>query len=154
MRKLMLISFMLFLLLVGTVSNAAEVTLIWDASIDAPYIRVYRAYKSEAQGEYVTASANPTENNMIWEGAGLTCTVVIPDGQYECYFVVTAVDTRDMESDLSNEVKYDTKPPAAPGNLRGNPNLCMGDFNLDGDVDGTDLARGAKEGGRTDCNPG
>ena len=150
MKKSILVILVICLVLFVPFAFAVDITLEWDASIDAPYIDGYRVYKTEVQGEYITVTDNPTENSMIWEGTGLTAAITVPDGEYRCWFVVTAYNR--LESDYSNEAKYSTKTPGPPANLRGeNPNMCKGDFDFDGDIDGTDMALFALDYGRTDC---
>ena len=71
----------------------------------------------------------------------------IPSGT-TLYWVATAYDTEGLESEYSNEVS---------GNVPSDPtclemvNDCPGDFDCDGDVDGSDLSIFSADFGRTDC---
>lgn len=141
MRKLILSVFILFLLLIGTVSEAQEVMLQWTASIDAPYLHPsegYRVYMTELEGEY-------TSNNLIGSTGknNLSFIATLPGDQAIRWFVITAVDTNYIESDKSNEV-------CTSDVILG----CPGDFDKDGDVDGADLAIFSEDFGRTDCSGG
>ena len=154
MRKLILSAFIVFLLLVGTIVDAKEVTLQWDASIDAAYIEGYRIYMTETEGQYILVSGNPTENSLAGEVGKdvLVFVVTVPDEPCRRWFVVTAYNN--LESDKSNEVCYSTMKPAPPTMLRGSPSVCKGDFDFNGSVDGIDLAIFSKNFGRTDCSGG
>jgi hypothetical protein len=93
---------------VATVATAAAESLAWDAPATysdssslnpATEIREYRIYYRTGTGSYsagnrrtVSASATSVSVNSL----------NLPSGTY--YFVVTAVDQTDMESDFSNEV--------------------------------------------------
>lgn len=120
MRKIILTVFVLSLLLIGVVSRAAEVVLYWDPSIDAPYLIRYSIYtRTDPDKPYVSFSENQTENNLVdtVEADILTFTAIVPNGTN--YFVVTATDTRELESDWSNEVKHVSSAlaPAPPRNV-------------------------------------
>ena len=162
MRKLILAMFVLFLLLAGTIVDAEEVVLTWESSIDDPYLqetRGYQIYMSETKGVYVLITENPDTNNQIGEvGRGvLTFTLTVPDEPCRRWFVVTALDTRELESVKSNEVCYNSFPaPAPPSNLQGSPSVCHADLDRNGSVDGIDAVLAirafSEEFGRTDCS--
>jgi hypothetical protein len=90
---------LVLLLTIPTQSFALQVTLSWDASIDAPYIISYKVYYGEESGIYTTdIDVGNTTSYTIY---GLT------EGQ-TYYFAVTAKDNRLLEGDYSDEVGYNS----------------------------------------------
>lgn len=105
MKKLILI---VILLLFPVAVLADNITLMWDPNTESD-MKEYRIYRSTAPGinpENVDP-ANPDPTVGVKVGT-VTHPVVtftnedVPDGTH--YWVVTAVDTRNLESDPSNEV--------------------------------------------------
>jgi hypothetical protein len=93
---------------------AAELSLSWDSSIGATGYRVYYGFESR---------------NYIFEvdiGLWTECTVSELDPGQTYYFAVTAYNDY-AESDFSREISH------APGR-------CDADLDIDGDIDGFDLA--------------
>lgn len=132
-RKLILFGFILFLLLIGTISythseeKEVMVMLRWEPSIDEPYLdlkKAYRIYRTTEKGIYILYSDNPTENSMIGVVGryDLCFPTTISSDIPEYWYVVTATDTRGLESAKSNEVNFvyiEPKPaPDAPKKLR------------------------------------
>lgn len=105
------------------IGQAAErdITLQWDESIDAPYLQSYKIYYSTTSGPpYAPASDYaqsysldggvnwiPVDQNApypITIDKSLTqITLKFLDDRKIYYFAVTAVDSRGLESDFSNE---------------------------------------------------
>jgi hypothetical protein len=87
---------------VGQSGNRNAATLTWDA-VHHPRLRGYRIYYGPAPGDYLQPRGQGID-------AGNVTTYVIEglasDRRY--YFVVTAIDTSNGESDFSNEVFTDT----------------------------------------------
>lgn len=83
-------------LLAVTVSQAAEVTLQWDAVSDAN-VAGYRVFSRTQNKGYDYATP-------AWQGADPVCTIAGLSGQATYYFVVRAFDRSDNESGDSNEV--------------------------------------------------
>ena len=111
MKKFRLFLIMIMVLLMASVCMASDVTLSWDANSE-PDIAGYRLYKSLVSGEYST-------NDMKDVGNVTTCTFTgLPNGTY--YFVATAYNEDNFESDYSNEVfaVLDVSKPLPPTNNR------------------------------------
>ena len=90
-------------------ASTTSVTLGWDASIDEPYLMSYKVYWGMVKGEFPkpgSATVFATEHRYTVQD--------LADGTY--YFVVTAIDTRGLESIPSNEVEANlsTMPPRPP----------------------------------------
>ncbi len=112
MKKLFLSFIVYFLFSVNAFAGTSEVTLQWDQSLDHQYLRAYKVYWGTVAGEFPKPNAAE---------AGLLLNFTTPplsDGTY--YFVVTAIDTRGLESIPSNEISLalDTAPPRSPRNLK------------------------------------
>ncbi len=73
--------------------------------------------------------------NGVKDEYGCQVEICLSDG---LFFVMTASEVWENESGYSNEATFP---------------LCEGDFDHDGDVDGSDLATFSADFGRTDCNP-
>ncbi|MBE0433707.1 hypothetical protein IBX73_09630, partial [candidate division WOR-3 bacterium] len=99
--------------LVATYDSIYQVVaLSWDA-VPEPDIGLYRIYRSGMSGSYST----PLDSVLEPITTFIDSTILF-DTTY--YYVVTAVDTCDNESEYSNEavvVIPDTTPPSAPTNL-------------------------------------
>jgi len=116
MKKLILL-FLMMMCLISVSASAKDfkATLTWDANTE-PDLAGYRIYKSETSG---------LEYQKIGE-VGLVTTYEddfsVPDGQIKTfYYVVTAFDQTNLESDYSNEVSEifnGNVPPASPHNLQ------------------------------------
>jgi len=123
MKKLLLI-FLTSLLLAGT-TYAASVTFRWDANTE-PDLAKYKLYQAE------TAGGPYTKAQVVGEGNLVAIVMVdlpnnihpteytledVADGRH--YWVLTAADLSNNESDFSNEVTtiIDSTPPAPPSGL-------------------------------------
>lgn len=126
---------------------ATEVTLAWDANSESD-LAGYRIFQRVPDALYNYLAPD-------WEGTAITCTLTVPDGPYECCFVARAFDKCGNESGDSNEVRYDTRPPADPNLHTDSSNLCKADYNQDGKVTRRDRRLFIKayraELGRKDC---
>jgi len=110
----------------------SDVTIGWDASIDAPYLASYRLYYYPTSGNpasltpvlyaasYTLAGGTPIPISQTGpkpitiDKANLQITLNgLPDGKY--YFVLTAIDTRGLESvptpEISAALKTIVYPP-------------------------------------------
>jgi hypothetical protein len=135
--SLKLIAF-LSVLFYSNLVSAAQVTLAWDANTD-PDLAGYMIYYGFATRAY---------DYVVDVGDQTTFTLSgLEDGQ-TYYFALTAYDTEDLESDFSNEVTKNFEID----DLTVTTLPCEGDYNKDGDVDGSDLAIFAADFGRTDCS--
>ena len=124
--KRLILTLLVCLLLAGT-AFAANVTFRWDANTE-PDLAKYKLYQAEtAGGPYTKAqvigegnlvaiimvdlAATPPVNPTEYTFEGVT------DGRH--YWVLTAADLSNNESDFSNEVTtiIDSTPPAPPGEL-------------------------------------
>lgn len=103
MRKIIALA---FLLLIPAISQAADVSLAWDAST-SPNIAGYRVYVG-------TASRTYTAPITIGNQTTYTVTALGP-GTF--YFAVTAFNTAGNESDFSNEVSTTIATGTTPPNL-------------------------------------
>ena len=75
-------------------AGTSDVTLIWDHSVDLPYIDGYRIYYGTEPGKY---------GDPIFVGKVTQYTIAgLADGTY--YFVLTAIDSRGLESVPTPEV--------------------------------------------------
>ena len=99
-------SVLLFLVLFAPQTHSAQITFAWDANPE-PDIFGYRIYKTTTAGQYTFVKDDSYNNDMVWEGAETTATVTADDA---CFFVLTAVDTAENESDPSNELAYEPLP--------------------------------------------
>lgn len=123
---LMMVVFLAVLTPVSTPAASSDVTLAWDASIDAPYLASYRVYYYPTSGNpaslttalyavsYTLAGGNPvpilqTDPKAITiDKSNLQITLNgLPDGKY--YFAVTAIDTRGLESVPTPEISASLK---------------------------------------------
>ena len=110
MKRILL--FVLAVLFLATSAFAASnVTFEWDANNEAD-LAGYRLYQSTQSGTYV---GNPVAT--IAKGTEMVTLTDVPDGTW--YWVLTAYDTNDNESEYSNEVtaSLDTEAPAPPQNF-------------------------------------
>jgi|GEM_PF-1470863 len=122
----LLLSFCLF-----TSGYAAEkeVHLQWDESIDAPYLTSYKIYYNIAGGPPYPDSGYATHysfNGTDWDAiappfgpypftvdkAITEIYLRLSDDTKVYYFAVTAVDTRGLESDYSNQAATSNAPPS------------------------------------------
>ena len=92
---------------------ALGVTLQWDANTEED-LAGYNIYRSQESSVYTT----PLNSELI---IGTQHEDLTPLPLIQYYYVATAVDTEDLESDYSNEVFY--------------LYACPGDSNMDGIVD-------------------
>lgn len=104
-----------------------EVIIRWDHSIDLPYLdpdNGYRVYYGTASGDYEPAEGDRASNYSLDSGItwisteGAPPPISVPSEIREIqikgltatkpyFFVVTAVDTRTLESDYSNQITND-----------------------------------------------
>ena len=90
------------------ITSNPTVTLTWDAPTSytdgsplAPGdLKEFRIYFSTQPGSYSTSSYY----TVLAPATSITVTEIISQSAGTYYFVVTAVDTTNMESDISNEV--------------------------------------------------
>ncbi len=104
-----------------------DITLQWDESIDAPYLQSYKIYYYSTPGDagsldtadyaksYTLVGESPVLINPLSDPKPITInknntqiTLHFSDNRKDYYFVVTAVDTRGLESLPSNEVISET----------------------------------------------
>ncbi len=111
---LRLIIITIVLALVSQPAQAAEVALSWDSCNGATGYKIYYGLESRNYSYVVDIG--------LWT----QCTVSDLDPDRIYYFAVTAYN-ESGESDFSWEIAY-------------TPNPCAVDFNVDGDIDGSDLA--------------
>lgn len=113
MKKILFIT--LLLLSIPVYSFGSSYTLTWDSNPESD-IAGYNVYHSDTSGGPYTLVAR-LGLVTTYEG-----TEVIPDqAKVTKYYVVTAYDTSDLESDYSNEVSgiYNTNTkPGPPKNLK------------------------------------
>jgi hypothetical protein len=115
-----------------TEAHAVGCTLAWDPNTE-PDLAGYKVYYGKSSGIY---------SNMIDVGNQTHCEAPnLVDGQ-TYYFSVTAYDIDGNESAFSEEISH-TIPTS---------NSCKGDFDSDGDVDGSDLAIFSSEFGNINCD--
>jgi hypothetical protein len=100
-----------------------DITLQWDESIDAPYLQSYKIYYYTTPGDagslntadyavsYILAGGSPILINPLTDPKPITIdksntqiTLHFSDNSRDYYFVVTAVDTRGLESIPTPEV--------------------------------------------------
>lgn len=105
-KKLILLIFLLY----PCSCFASNVTLVWDMNSepDMKEYRIYMSYGTTQNFTLVKTITHPTHEGIVSD---------LQDGDYT--FVVTAVDTENLESGYSNEVTahIDTQAPAPPSNL-------------------------------------
>ncbi|MDX2453590.1 choice-of-anchor U domain-containing protein [Desulfosarcina sp.] len=116
----------LCILSTSTAVMAASVTLRWDPS--GPATDGYRLFARKSGQAYNYSQPD-------WEGAGVTGTLNLLDGQTDYYIVVRAYKDN-IESANSNEVHY--IPPAAHNDDDGMPDDWEARFGLDPRVDDAD----------------
>lgn len=109
---------LLFCFLTAAASQAREITLKWDPNSE-PDISHYIVYWGTESGVYTSR----TSKEEI--GLNTEYKINLPDDGQIYYFAVTAVDTSNLESDYSNEVKspdaiddYLYLPPSKPSNVK------------------------------------
>jgi hypothetical protein len=120
MKKSLLL--LLFLLLLWpSLTLAAPVTFEWDANTE-PDLAGYRLYQNPVSGAHVLRKDSPVLNDEVDNIPAGTETTTIDVGPGPNYFVLTAYDSNNNESDESNEVSTgvapDTTPPNIPASLR------------------------------------
>jgi hypothetical protein len=108
-------------------SNSAEVTLMWDQH-DPMSVTGYYVYYGLESGSYTT---------KIDVGYDSQYTLFDLDDLTSYYIAVTAYNEFG-ESDFSEEIIYAS-------------HACEGDYDGDGNIDGTDLAISVADFGRTNC---
>ena len=101
----------LLLTLIAIPAYAANVTFEWDANVESD-LAGYKLYQSNTSGEYTDSVASipaGTETVMLPD---------ITDGEY--FWVLTALDTSDNESEYSDQVTLtiDGTPPEKPTGFR------------------------------------
>ena len=116
MKKLFVMVFLCLVFAIPACVVAGPVTAEWDLSIDDQYLGAtggYRLYVGTASGVYPTT---PLFTEPATVGAGVTTmTVTLRPGRY--FAVMTAFDSRGIESDKSDEIQFDVKP-GKPTRLR------------------------------------
>lgn len=122
-----LILIFLFSTMFVQLSHSAEVTLMWDQN-DPMSVTGYYVYYGLESGSYTT---------KIDVGYDTQYTLFDLDDLTAYYIAVTAYNEFG-ESDFSEEIIYAS-------------HACEGDYDGDGNIDGTDLAISIAEFGRTDC---
>jgi hypothetical protein len=114
-----LLTLTLCLFLFTAFANSAEVTLLWDPNSESDLAGYKVYYGTNPDGQYEGTDAGqgaspitlPLENLSDVNNPEYTLTGL--DGSKIYYFVVTAFDTEDLESDFSNEVKYGESSPGS-----------------------------------------
>jgi hypothetical protein len=115
-----------------TAAYAVGCTLAWDPNTETD-LAGYKVYYGKSSGIY---------SNNVDVGKQTYCEVSnLVDGQ-TYFFSVTAYDIDGNESAFSEEISH-TIPIS---------NTCNGDFDSDGDVDGSDLAVFSSEFGHINCD--
>jgi hypothetical protein len=117
----------LFSTMFAQLSHSAEVTLMWDQN-DPMSVTGYYVYYGLESGSYTT---------KIDAGYDSQYTLFDLDDLTSYYIAVTAYNEFG-ESDYSEEIIYPS-------------HACEGDFDRDGNIDGTDLANSVADFGRTNC---
>ena len=117
----------LFSIMFAQISHSAEVTLMWDQN-DPMSVTGYYVYYGLESGNYTT---------KIDVGYDTQYTLFDLDDLTSYYIAVTAYNEFG-ESDFSEEIIYASY-------------ACEGDYDRDGNIDGTDLAIAVADFGRTDC---
>ena len=126
MRKLLilLLGMLIIIPILATAACAATATLAWDANTEAD-VAGYRLYYD------TDLSAPPYDGTGIAEGASpidipiaaladpLAPAITLTGlGEETFFFAVTCYNADDLESEYSNELRVNYKPPAAPTGLR------------------------------------
>ena len=88
-------------------AEVKDVTLQWDHSIDLPYLEWYKVYYYTIPGE---------KDSIIIDKSNAQITLSLENTK-TYYFVVTAIDTRGLESVPSNEVST-LVWPVPPKNIK------------------------------------
>ncbi|HHP7235166.1 MAG TPA: fibronectin type III domain-containing protein [Desulfobacterales bacterium] len=115
-----------------TEAHAVGCTLAWDPNAESD-LAGYKVYYGKSSGIY---------SNNFDVGEQTYCEIRnLVEGQ-TYYFSVTAYDIEGNESTFSEEISH-TIPTS---------NTCKGDFDSDGDVDGSDLAVFSSEFGHINCD--
>lgn len=113
MKRLFLI-LMVLMICLSVDAIEKQYTLTWDANSEVD-LAGYKVYMGTESGSYTRVA----EVGLVTTYSGAI--QVTDDKLSNYYFVLTAFDTANLESDYSNEVSatYDTRvPPAPPKNLK------------------------------------
>lgn len=129
MKKLFIVLMFVLAFSVSTVFAASDITFEWDANSEAD-LAGYKLYQSSVSvstldadndgiitlQEFLAGSENIISDTLILAGTE-TVTIQVEDGTW--YWVLTAYDTGDNESNPSNEVTaiLDTEAPSSPQNF-------------------------------------
>lgn len=116
MKKLLFALFFVLAFGISTVFAASDVTLEWDANTEADLAGYKMYYGTSLGGPYSGTGA--LEGNSPIDVGNVTIYTLHGLADGATYFVVTAYDMGELESDYSNEVSavLDTEAPAAPQN--------------------------------------
>ena len=111
MKKISLVLLVVVFLLSTTVFAGSTVTFSWKPNSESD-LAGYKLYQSDTPSNYVIGVDKPIA--VIEAGTEIVTITDISDGQK--YWVLTAYDTHNNESGLSNEVNalLDSTPPKAP----------------------------------------
>jgi fibronectin type 3 domain-containing protein len=107
MRRIFWIGFVAMCLACPGYAEVKDVTLQWEHSIDLPYLEWYKVYYYTIPGDKDSITINKSNTQIT----------LSLDNIKTYYFVVTAIDTRGLESAPSNEVST-LFWPGAPKNIR------------------------------------
>jgi hypothetical protein len=140
-RNLLIVLLITLSIFCSNILFAGDVTLIWDPSIDAPYLQSYRVFYYPTSGDPDSlASAQYASSYTLASGETFPIastdpkSITIPsvntkikingllDNNTTWYFVVTAIDTRGLESVPTAEISTVLSKPSRP-KPPGNPKL-------------------------------
>ena len=112
--KEILLFFPLLIFFASSQGYAVDVTFEWDANTE-PDLAGYRLYYKTGSSGAPYDGTGATEGNSPTDVANVTTYTLtgLTDG-IDYFFVVTAYDTEDLESEYSNEVTASTEPTPTP----------------------------------------
>ena len=122
MKKLLVLIVVSIVLMAVNVVGAANITFRWDANTE-PDLAGYRLYETFVSGQYVFGDGF----QVVTIAAGTeTVTITVPDEDADfLYWVLTAFNTKLLESEASNEVYLNmpvedtTMPPSEDSGSKG-----------------------------------
>ena len=112
--KIKKLALIIILCLISLTAHAAEITLRWNPGPE-PDIKEYRLYETFIPGKYTYGK--DSENYVATIVAGTeTITIFVEDEDVDLlYWVLTAVNNDDLESDPSNEACIEEPEPSNGG---------------------------------------